>query len=455
MGAIVDFAQKAGWDLVPAVDYRAFPSGMVGDEVLEKFWAEFSATAREALREGVDALYLVLHGAMVSQSFEDVEGEILERFRQLPGAKDIPVFGVTDLHGNITERTVRHASLLVTYRENPHTDAAAAAVRAGQLLDRTLQSGRQPKMYLRQLPFIWPPTGTATADSPMRELEAAARRFEAAGHASVDVYAGFALADTHDTGASVTVSTTRSEPEALAVLDAMEQIALEHASQGFPREWSLDAAFDDMAQKRFSGPTLLVEPADNIGGGAPGDCTCVLRALISQKIAHAASIINDPMAVQQLATIALGSKIRLAIGGKGSGLDPGPLDLEVQLLSRSDGVFEVEDRQSHLVSIFGSRIEMGPCAVVRSEGTTILLTSKKTPPMDLGQWRSQGFAPEQFSVINIKAAVAHRRAYDKIAAASYTVETPGPCASNLTLLPFRRIQRPIRALNGSPSSPKK
>ena len=32
--------------------------------------------------------------------------------------------------------------------------------------------------------------------------------------------------------------------------------------------------------------------------------------------------------------------------------------------------------------------------------------------------------PESFSVIGVKAAVAHRRAYDRIAAASYTVENP-------------------------------
>jgi microcystin degradation protein MlrC len=97
----------------------------------------------------------------------------------------------------------------------------------------------------------------------------------------------------------------------------------------------------------------------------------------------------------------------------------------------------------------GRRIEMGPCAVVRRGGITILLTSRKTPPFDLGQWRSQGIAPEQLGVIGVKAAVAHRQAYDPIAAASYTVETPGPCTSNLALLPYRRLRRPIYPLDSS------
>ncbi len=101
----------------------------------------------------------------------------------------------------------------------------------------------------------------------------------------------------------------------------------------------------------------------------------------------------------------------------------------------------------------GSRIDMGPCAVVRHGGITLLLTSRKTPPFDLGQWRSQGVAPEQLGIINVKAAVAHRRAYDKIMRASYTVATPGPCSSQLTALPYRRIRRPIFPLDASPAQP--
>ena len=79
----------------------------------------------------------------------------------------------------------------------------------------------------------------------------------------------------------------------------------------------------------------------------------------------------------------------------------------------------------------GSHFDMGPCAVVRHTGVTILLTSRKTPPFDLGQWRSQGIAPEELSVIGVKAAVAHRKVYDPIAGTHFTVGTRGPCSSDL------------------------
>ena len=138
----------------------------------------------------------------------------------------------------------------------------------------------------------------------------------------------------------------------------------------------------------------------------------------------------------------------LSIGGKGSRLDVGPLSLEVGLLWTSDGKFELEDKQSHLASMAGDRFDMGPCAVVRHAGLTILLTSRKAPPFDLGQWRSQGIDPEKLSVIVVKAAVAHRRAYDPIAARMIWVDTPGPCSSNLHSLPYRHIRRPIFPLDG-------
>ena len=95
----------------------------------------------------------------------------------------------------------------------------------------------------------------------------------------------------------------------------------------------------------------------------------------------------------------------------------------------------------------GSHIEMGPCSVVRHKGVWILLTSRKTPPFDLGQWRSQGIVPETLSVIAIKAAVAHRRVYDPIAGAHFTVETSGPCSSNLKGFPFRNVKRPVFPLD--------
>ena len=44
--------------------------------------------------------------------------------------------------------------------------------------------------------------------------------------------------------------------------------------------------------------------------------------------------------------------------------------------------------------------------------------------------------------------VAHCAGYDPIAAASFWIATPGPCASDLTLMPYAHAQRPLYPLGG-------
>lgn len=446
----LEVAAAEEWSVVPVAEYTALPSGPVEHDVLEAFCDELAAGVAAALADGgLAGIWLALHGAGVTTGCVDVEGEILSRLRTVPGAETLPVFGVFDLHATFTDLMARHANALVGYRENPHTDARAAAVFSAELLARSLREGVVPRMHARRVPLIWPPTGTGTADTPMRDLEALARQIEAADPEiwAANVIAGFSFSDVPDAGVGFSVVTTGGEPEAEAALKRLADLAMQLRDAGQPDEWDLDAALEDV-KRRSGGPWILVEPADNIGGGAPGDCTSILRGLLAHEVANAAVAIADPEAIAALADAEPGEERRISVGGKRSPLDPGPVEVTARLVSRSDGRFEVEDRNSHMVASQGVRYDMGPCAVVTvDDRVTILLSSRKTPPFDLAQWRSQGIDPEKLSVIGVKAAVAHRRAYDKIAAGSYAVTTPGPCTSDLKSLPYERLRRPIYPLD--------
>jgi microcystin degradation protein MlrC len=365
LGGALESAQKFGWEILPTVDFRASPSGMAEDEAVEIFWREFERRAKLQITKGVDGIYLVLHGAMVSQSFTDVEGEILERIRRLPGAEKIPIFGVFDLHANFTQRMAEHSNCLVAYRENPHTDARQAAQIATELLQRSFETGKIPKTFWQHPPLMWPPTVTGTANEPMLSLEKRARQIEAASPeiCAVNVIAGFSFADIPETGVSFTICTTGSEAEAREKLEELSQLAWQMKEQGNVTDSSIESVMKicgsgresdlDLQEEsenrlasdaaKMDGLTVLVEPSDNIGAGAPGDGTGILRALLKFKIKNAAVAINDLEAVTKLQTISVGDKITLSIGGKCSRLDAGPLSREVELISRSDGKFELED----------------------------------------------------------------------------------------------------------------
>ena len=168
---------------------------------------------------------------------------------------------------------------------------------------------------------------------------------------------------------------------------------------------------------------------------------------MDHNVENALVVINDPVAVTALADVRVGEKKSIAVGGRSWVGDEGPVKLDVTLLSRSDGKFTLEDANSHLASMSGLHFEMGSCAVVRSAGVTLLLTSRKTPPFDLAQLRSQGLEPTKFAFIGVKAAVAHKRAYDPITGASFYVETPGPCSSRPESFQWKRVRRPVWPLD--------
>lgn len=442
----LEVAEAEGWDVVPVADFSALPSGTADHTVFELFWSELRAGLEAALAHdgGLDGIWLALHGAMVTTESVDPEGELLARIRRIPGAETLPLLGVFDLHATFTAAMAANANGLVAYRENPHTDANESAVRSAQLLARSLREGVLPHMLARNAPIIWAPTGVGTADRPMRDLEALARQIEAENPEiwTINVVAGYSFSDIPDAGVAFSVTTTGSDADASAALDRLENLAIELRDLGIPEEWDLDAALTEV-KALSGGPYIIVEPSDNIGGGAPGDCTPVLRGFLRHGITNAAVAIADPAAVRALEGAKPGDRRTLSIGGKGSRLDPGPVELEVSFISRSDGAFTLEDRNSHLAAMQGIHYNMGPSAVVEANGIKILLSSRKTPPFDLGQLRSQGIIPEQLSVIGVKAAVAHRRAYDKIAKGSYTVTTPGPCTSALKTLPYQRLRKPV------------
>ncbi len=450
LSGVLEVARSKGWEVIPAVDLRATPGPIVEDAVVERFWGEVSRALDAQEPRGVDGVYLVLHGAMVSESLPDVEGALLERLRSRIGA-GIPICGVLDLHANATAKMAELSEGFVAYRQNPHADACAAARDGALLLHRLLETGEKPVTVWERPPLMWPPTGTGTAFDPMRTLEAMARRIEETHDEilAVNVFAGFSFADTPDTGVSFTAVTLGEPRYARAELEELSYWALEHKQLGNVLERPLLEVLTEIKSctSPRKGPVILAEPSDNIGGGAPGDGTALLKGLIDFGIENAAVAINDPAAVAALEQCRAGDRLVLNIGGRGSVLSGGPVRLEVEFVSTNAGRFRLEDPHSHLASMCGSHFDMGRCAVVRHKGVTILLTSHRTAPFDLGQWRSQGIEPEKLSVIGVKAAVAHRKVYDPIAAAHYTVETPGPCSSNLKQFPFRHVKRPIYPLD--------
>src|SRR3954452_3176672 len=77
MGAFLAFAESRGAEVITPLWATANPSGPVSDEAFEAMADGIVA----AVQSGCDAILLDLHGAMVTESHDDGEGELLSRIR--------------------------------------------------------------------------------------------------------------------------------------------------------------------------------------------------------------------------------------------------------------------------------------------------------------------------------------------------------------------------------------
>src|ERR1700716_4636902 len=73
LGATFEAADKFGWTLVHPVSANPNPSGIVTDEAFERITAMLLDAVDT--KGPIDGVLLHLHGAMVSESHEDAEGE--------------------------------------------------------------------------------------------------------------------------------------------------------------------------------------------------------------------------------------------------------------------------------------------------------------------------------------------------------------------------------------------
>lgn len=445
----IEVATEAGWDIVPTIQMAAMPGGMVEDAVVERFRGHFLPVLElEAGR--LDGVFLVLHGAMVSESSNHPEADILAGIRSLLAAQkvDIPVVCVLDLHANVPQKLIDNCSVAVAYRENPHRDAHDAAVRAARILGDLMETPGVSQVHLGTR-YVLPPTGVGSADDPMRAVLAAARAIEAADPdiININVMAGYAYADVPYCGFSLSAATRGRPRRASAYLRELVEVLEAHIAKGYPR----DAALADVLAEvdrlpPGKGPVLLVEPADNIGGGTPGDATDLLGQLLATGRTGIVAVLADPEAVAQCSAAGLGATVSLMIGGKADEHHGAPIAFTARVANLTDGNFELELKTSHLASMLGTHAQMGPCAVLSNAQATILLSSRKMPPMDLGQLHSQGIRPEDATYVVVKAAVSHRDAYGPISRASFNVDSAGLCTSNLPRLPYRKLKGKIIAL---------
>ncbi|MGK9233646.1 M81 family metallopeptidase [Inquilinus limosus] len=434
----IEAATAAGHGIAPLLWCSAAPSAPVTDDAFERITAMLVEDLRAA--GPVDAVYLDLHGAMVTESVADGEGEILARIRAVTGP-DVPVVASLDLHANVTRRMADLADLLVPFRSYPHVDMAETGARAAALLDRIF-AGWRPGKAFRQTEFLVSLVAQCTLADPARRLYALMAELERRHGVSLGFSMGFPAADFADCGPSLVGYGT--DPSALAAAVDEMTAAIAAAEPDFVAALlSPDAAVAE-ARRLSAGarrPVVLADTQDNPGGGAESDGVVLLEALIRGGAEGAVlGLLADPATAEAAHAAGQGAVLNRGIGAGSAYAGQRPLEAAWTVEALGDGRFIGTGP-----FYGGNRMQLGPMALLRHPGgVRVVVCSRKQQAADQAMFRHLGVEPAAQKILALKSSVHFRADFEPIAEAVLVVEAPGPNLADPAAQPFTRLREGVR-----------
>ncbi len=445
LAGFLDAARTHNWRLIHVLSASANPGGPVTQDAFERLAGPIVEAAQRHRHE-IHGIALGLHGAMVTTQFEDGEGELLRRLRAVVGP-DLPIAITLDLHANVTKAMCAQADIIVSYQTYPHTDMRRTGLQAGNILQRAMAGEIRPVTLRASLPMLGETTGGRTDKGPMLQWLARARACEdqEPDVFAVSLNAGFSHADIAEVGPSVLVTCqgelTRHQAVADGIADAMWEARHTTLTDYLTAEQAAARAVDWPAGRA---PLVVADYSDNPGGGAYGDSTTLLAALLKAGVVGACfGPMVDPAVAQRLQQHAVGDTVDIELGGK---TDPrfggGPLALWARVLWRGDGAYTGDGPM-----IGGQQRSWGLTAVVQVDGIEILVVTNAAQMWDLQQFKAFGIDPQAKRVVALKSAQHFRAAFEPIAGEVIVCDSGALCAPDCTVLPYQKVPRPIFPLD--------
>ncbi len=430
------FGDLPDFTLVPVLALNACPGGPVTDDVFDMVRTKLL----DAITPETDGILLALHGAMVTDTYEDGEGALLEALRQKVGPH-MPIMASLDLHCNLTRQMLQNATALFPCDYYPHTDGFDAGVRAAECMRDTLLGKIKPVMAGKILDMLLPLMPTAEkCFAPFLQRAQALRR--APGMLNANIVHGFFHADIREMGLAVLTVTDGDPVRAQAEADALAQ-SLWEARHTLVRSFTpLDEAIDRAAQ--IPGTVTFADVSDNPGAGGTGDGTHMLRRLLERGVQDVVfSLICDPETVRQAQAAGVGATVDVVLGGKVTPeLSGEPIREKAYVRALTDGRFVSRDYQP------GTKMNLSACAVLEIRGIRVIVSASRAQPWDLNLARSCGLSPEDYKILAVKSSVHFYASHSKVSQETFYIELPALAPQTPGPFPFRHVRRPIYPLDG-------
>ena len=445
LAGFVEQAETQGWDVVPTISCGASPSAHVTGDAYERIVKVMVEDIKAA--GPFDAVYLDLHGAMVTEHLDDGEGEILARVRKVIG-KDLPLVASLDLHANVTPQMVEHADALIAYRTYPHVDMADTGRAAAKHLALLLRTKQRLAKAFRQLPFLIPISWQCTNDQPTKGIYRKLAALQSEAVPTLSFAPGFPAADFPGCGPSV-FAYGRTQADADAAADELAKLIIGHENDFDGRIFTPDEGVRYAMElaTRARKPIVIADTQDNPGAGGDSDTTGMLRALVRNNAKRAAiGVIYDPQSAKAAHAAGVGATVTLALGGK-SGIPGDAPYKETFIVDKlSDGQFVAPGPY-----YCGRDMDMGPSAALRIGDIRVVVSSHKAQLADQSMYRYVGIEPTEQAILVNKSSVHFRADFEPIAEKLIICAAPGAMPADTAALPWTRLRPGIRIKPNGPA----
>jgi microcystin degradation protein MlrC len=425
---------RDGWELVEGMVAGAQPSGITTRHAYETLRDELLRDLRCAMP--VDMVLLGLHGAMVADGYDDCEGDLLARVRQIVGP-DVVIGAEIDPHSHLSQAMLDNASLLLCFKEYPHTDVEERAIELVDLCAAMVEKRIRPTVAVVDCEMI---VLIHTSREPARAFVDRIMALEGnSGVLSISVTHGFAWGDVADMGTKVFVYTDNDPALAASLARQLADELIAMREQLAPPYPDIDKALDQ-ALAIDGGPVVISDGADNPGGGGAGDATFILRRLVERGITNAAlGPLWDPIAVRIAFDAGVGARLALRIGGKISPLSGEPMDLNCAVKALTPALVQT--------GLSNTPMPMGDCALVEAQGIEILLCTLRNQAICTDLFTGAGCELAGKRIIVLKSSQHFYASFSKVAHKVIYADAPGSMTLHLDTLPYRKVKRPKWPLN--------
>jgi len=433
VGGAVAACERLGIEPVPILFASTQPSGTIEREAYLQFRDEITEGLARAGE--LDGVVLCLHGAGVVDGIDDLEGDLAAAVRDVLGSAT-PLVATFDLHGNVTQAMADALDGVLACHHYPHIDLHERAGEAVELIARMCAGNLSTHIHVTRLPMLLPTTTTFIGPGK-HWLEKMLLAESEPGVLDVSWFHGFPYTDVGHVGSSVVVTTAGDAALARRVANRLAAELWEDRESFRPLSLSAAEAVA-RAETETSYPVIIHETSDNCGGGAPGDGTHLLRAMLDRDLRDACfGFIVDPVTAAQAHEAGVGAKIQVRLGGRYDELHGAPLEALAYVKALHDGRITMQ------AMFKGAPLHLGPLARLTIAGMDVIVSSNRSQTFDPEPFLAVGVDVRRLRYVALKSSNHFRAGFQDLAGVIITADPPGLTTHHIEVFPRQKTGEPL------------